>query len=173
MRAGLALLLLPVLAASPAWAQGKTKAPVAPDAVGALEVCERFAAGDVLAVDDAISKGWDAYAEAGESPFVQNFTASAEIKGIGYADLFSLVEDYPGQTLGYCRIDVASPTGNGTAVIDAIAELGRYEGDVKTTDEGSFGSFTGTGDKGTLLLAHWTPQAFVIQLTMLTDKGTP
>lgn len=173
MRAGLALLLLPVLAASPAWAQGKTKTPVAPDSVGALEVCERFAAGDVMAVDDAISKGWDAYAEAGESPFVQNFTASAEIKGIGYADLFSLVEDYPGQTLGYCRIDVASPTGTGTGAIDAIAELGRYQGEVKTTDEGSFGSFEGKDDTGTMLLAHWTAESFVIQLTILTDKAAP
>lgn len=173
MRAGLALLLLPVLAVSPAWAQGKTKTPVAPDSVGALEMCEVFARGDVLAVDEANGRGWDAYAEAGESPFVQTFQASAEIKGIGYADLFSLVEAYPEETLGYCRIDVASPVGDGPAAIAAIAGLARYTGEVTTNADGSFGTFKGTGEDKTLLLAHWSADAFVIQLTIIKDKAVP
>src|SRR5690606_40765822 len=111
MRAWLAATAALALCASPALAQ-KTKSPAAPQSVAALEVCERFASGDVLAVDDANAKGWDAYATDSESPYVRSYSASRELPGIGSANLFALVEDYPGTSFGYCRIDVIEPTGS-------------------------------------------------------------
>jgi len=160
------------LCASPVLAQ-KTKSPAVPQSVAALEVCERFASGDVLAVDDANAKGWDAYATDSESPYVRSYSASRELPGIGSANLFALVEDYPGTSFGYCRIDVIEPTGsNGDQQIQAIQSLQRYEGTAQTVSDGSFASLKGTGDAGqSLLLAHWTENTFVIQLTIITPTA--
>jgi hypothetical protein len=171
MRAWLAATAALALCASPALAQ-KTKSPAAPQSVAALEVCERFASGDVLAMDNANAKGWDAYATESESPYVQSHSGSREIPGIGYANLFTLLETYPGATFGYCRIDVSEPAGSGAAHIEAISALDRYEGTGETTDAGSFASLRGTDDAvQSLLLTHWTETSFVIQLTVITPTA--
>lgn len=156
------------MTASPALAQ-KTKTQAAiPAVLSTLEICETFAKGDVLALEQATDAGWDAYDDTPESPFIKSYSGSLDVEGFGYVDLFSLVETYPTQTLGYCRVDVADPVGNGAAAIAAIAELDRYDGEVRNTDEGSFASLSG---ENTLLLTHWDEYNFVIQLTILTPKG--
>lgn len=165
MRAGLAILAVLALAVQPALAQSKTKTSPIAAALSALETCEAFASGDEAALETAVAAGWDAYAEEGESPFVKSYSASLELAGMGWGELFSLVESYPGRTFGYCRIDVAESKGNGAAVIEAIAGLDRYDGEVLNQDGGHYASLEG-GDS--LLLAHWDDFGFVIQLSTLT-----
>ncbi|WP_297109679.1 hypothetical protein [uncultured Devosia sp.] len=169
MRWSLALVLALGLVAQPALAQGKTKTSVADEAVAALEMCEAFAKGDVLAVDEAVSAGWDAYQDDSESPFIRSYSAGREIPGIGWGDMFALVESYPDRTLGYCRIDVADPKGQGDKAIEALAALDGYAGDVTTESGGTYASLVGTSDDS-LLITHWDAVGFVIQLTILTPK---
>ena len=171
MRAGLLAIAVVLLCAGPALAQ-KSKTP---QAVAALEVCELFAGGNVLAVDDAAARGWNAYEQDSESPYVRRFTATRTLPGIGEADLFGLIEDYPQATFGYCRIDVLSPpVGKGEAQISAIEQLDRYEGTSQTIEGGTFASLRGTDtDNTTLLLAHWSEADFVLQLTTITPKPSP
>ena len=171
MRKALALLLGLALAVQPALAQGKTKSSPADEAVAALEVCETFAQGDVLAVDAAIEAGWDAYEQDSESPFIRSYSASRDMPGIGWGDLFVLVESYPETTLGYCRLDVAEPRGKGAAAIEALAGLDRYRGDVTSESGGTYASLMGTDDDNTLLITHWDEVGFVIQLTIITPKA--
>lgn len=173
MRKGLALFLGLVLAVTPAYAQGKTKTSAADEAVAALEVCETFARGDVLAVDAAVAAGWDAYDEDSESPFIAQYGGGREVPGLGWGDLFVLVETYPDAVLGYCRLDVAEPKGNGKAVIDALAGLGGYAGEVTEETDGHYASLVGTTDEQSLLITHWDGLGFVIQLTIITPKSAP
>jgi predicted TIM-barrel fold metal-dependent hydrolase len=134
VRAGLVTLAVLALAAQPAFAQGKTKTAPSTAVIAALEMCETFARGEEKALDDAVEAGWDAYDQESESPFVKSYAASYEIAGFGWADLFALVETYPGTLFGYCRIDIADPRGDGKAAIEAIAGLDRYEGEVLDED---------------------------------------
>jgi hypothetical protein len=173
MRTGLALILGLVLAATPALAQSKTKTTAAEEALAALEVCESFARGDADAIDTAIDAGWDAYDEDGESPFIAQVGASRELPGLGWGDIFVLVETYPASTLGYCRLDVAQPKGNGQAVIEALAGLDSYEGEVTSEGAGTYASLSGTGEEASLLITHWDDVGFVIQLTIVTPKSAP
>lgn len=176
MRAGLAFIAMLSLCATPVVAQGKTKgaaSDVGTLAVEVVEVCEKFARGDVLAVDDAIAKGWDAYDSTGESPYVQSFNASKDLPGIGQADIFVLREDYPDTSLGYCRMDVIAPQGNrGNEAVQAIQNLDRYEGQSQMVSDGTFASLTSaSGDIRSLLLTHWSAESFVVQLTVITPKA--
>ncbi|UJW87154.1 hypothetical protein [Devosia sp. SL43] len=174
MRAGLAVIAALALSVTPVVAQGKTKGTAMSLDVGVevVELCEEFAKGDVLAVDDAIAKGWDAYEGTGESPYVQTYSASKELAGIGSAEIFVLFEDYPTHTLGYCRMDVLEPQGNdGSVVIQAIQNLDRYEGQTQMISEGSFASLVGADDDtNRMLLTHWSAESFVVQLTIITPK---
>ena len=177
MRAGLAVIAALALCVTPAVAQGKVKSKGGADigalAVEIVEVCEEFSRGDVLGVDDAIAKGWDAYEATGESPYVQTFNAHKELLGIGAADIFVLFEDYPQSTLGYCRMDVLEPQGaNGQVAIQAIQHLDGYEGEAIQNGDGSFAHLTGAnGDANRMLLAHWSAESFVVQLTIITPKA--
>jgi hypothetical protein len=171
MRAGLALIAAVSLCATPVVAQGKTKPGAVPQSVAALEMCETFARGDVLAVEAAIEKGWDAYDDGGESPYVKSYSGSKELAGIGYATMFALVEDYPNSTFGYCRVDVTEVTGNADNEVQIIQGLARYEGQVIQNGDGNFASLTGTEDQNRMLLTHLADGKFVIQLSILTPKA--
>jgi hypothetical protein len=171
MRAGLALMAALALCATPVVAQGKTKPGTKPQGVQALEMCEHFAAGDVLAVEAAIEKGWDAYEDSAESPYVKSYSGSKELAGIGYATMFALVEDYPTRTFGYCRVDVTEVTGNADNEVQLIQSLDRYEGQMIQNGDGNFASLTGRDDKNRMLLTHLADNAFVIQLSILTPKA--
>ena len=170
MRASLAFCLALALVAQPALAQGKTKSSPAEEAVAALEMCEAFAKGDVLALDEAVAAGWDAYEDESESPFIRSYSAGREVQGIGWGDMFALVESYPDRTLGYCRIDIAEPRGQGDSAIEALAALDGYEGEVTSENGGSYASLVGTSTLDSLLITHWDAVGFVIQLTILTPN---
>ncbi|MBB4052009.1 hypothetical protein GGR20_001651 [Devosia subaequoris] len=170
MRTGLALVLALGLAAQPTLVQGKTKSSPAQEAVAALEMCEAFAEGDVLALETAIGAGWDAYEDESESPFVRSYSAGREVPGIGWGDMFALVESYPDRTLGYCRIDIVEPKGQGESAIEALAALDGYKGDVTNENGGTYASLIGTGTLDSLLITHWDAAGFVTQLTILTPN---
>jgi len=171
MRIGLALGLSLMLAVTPAWSQGKTKTSAVEEAVAALEVCEAFAREGAGAIQAATDAGWDAYEEEGESPFIGQIGASREIPGLGWGDIFVLSESYPQSSFGYCRLDVAQAKGNGQAVIEALAGLDRYAGDVVTEGAGTYAALAGTGEETALLITHWDEVGFVIQLTIITPKS--
>ena len=170
MRAGLALVLALGLVAQPTLTQGKTKSSPAEEAVAALEMCEAFAKGDVLALETAIGAGWDAYEDEAESPFIRSYSAGRQVPGIGWGDMFALVETYPNRTLGYCRIDIAEARGQGESAIEALAALDGYEGAVTSENGGTYASLVGTGTLDSLLITHWDAEGFVIQLTILTPN---
>lgn len=172
MRAALALIAVSALCAAPAVAQGKAKPAMASVSVQVLEICESFALEQAGAVDAAIAAGWDAYEETGESPFIKSYSGSKEIAGLGFGSFFALVETYPDRVFGYCRADVIEPSGDGEALVKAITDLGRYAGDVVQEGAGSYASLVATApEQDRVLLTHWTPNAFVVQLSITTARA--
>ncbi|KQX40308.1 hypothetical protein ASD04_06665 [Devosia sp. Root436] len=171
MRAGLAAIAVLALCATPVAAQGKTKPGAVPQSVAALEMCETFATGDVLAVEAAIEKGWDASEDDSESPFVHSYSGGKDLPGIGYASMFALVEDYPNRTFGYCRVDVNEVTGDAEVAVQSIQNLDRYEGQAIQNGAGTFASLTGKTDKNRMLLTHVADNTFLIQLSIITPKA--
>lgn len=161
-------LLALLVCATPAMAQSKSKVL---QSVQVLEICETFAKGDVLARENAEEHGWTVYDESSESPYVRFYSGSKDLPGIGSAEMTVLLEDYPGKLFGYCRVEVTEPQGNAGDEIAAIKALERYDGKTAATAEGMFGTFTGTDDKDTLLLAHHSEASFVVQLTVIRPQA--
>jgi hypothetical protein len=172
MRAALPIVAGLALLAAPAAGQEetKTKEPAAPLAIELLELCELYADGDVLANTTAASQGWQASETETDSIFVRSFDATKTLEGIGDATLFSLIESYPQLTLGYCRIDIASPQGQvGVAELDTLERL---TGDLETTQAGTYGAWNGTeAGRDYMLLANQDEFGFGLQLTILEPVG--
>ena len=171
MRTAFALIAAFVLSVAPAVAQGKTKGPVEPQGVAALEMCEGFALDEAGAYDAAVANGWEAYEDDSESPYVRSYSGGKELAGIGYASMFALIEDYPDRTFGYCRVDVNEVTGDAQVAVQTIQNLERYEGESIQNGAGTFASLTGTEDKNRMLLTHLADGKFVIQLSIITPKA--
>ncbi|MGB3337182.1 MAG: hypothetical protein WBA73_08395 [Devosia sp.] len=171
MRAGLALIAVLALCVTPVVAQGKAKAGAVPQGVAALAMCEGFALGEAAAYDAAVEQGWETYEDDSESPYVRSYSGGKDLPGIGHASMFALVEDYPQQTFGYCRVDVSEVTGDADKAVQDIQALDRYEGQSILNGQGSFASLTGKTDKNRMLLAHSTATNFVIQLSIITPKA--
>jgi hypothetical protein len=168
-RPAVSVLLAALLVTAPAVAQEdktKSKAPAGPIAVELLETCELFARGDVLASSSATEKGWSVTEAVTDSVFVSSFEGSRTFEGIGDADLFVLVEDYPAVTLGYCRVDISEPQGDvGVADLDS---LDRIWGGLEENENGTYGAWNGTDEgQGYMLLSNQDEYSFGLQLTIL------
>jgi hypothetical protein len=193
-----ALIVVLALAVAPAAAQAKTKgmdvpeapavesgAPATEDAapedapvvtsgepvsVQVFKTCLNYARGDVLAGETAKQQGWEAYDDGGESPYVKAYSGTRSFPDVGDAALFSLVESYPDTTFGYCRIDIASPTGE--ADVNALRDLPELAGgQMITNGQGTFGSWKGSAaEPQLLLLSHQTADAYVLQMTIITHR---
>lgn len=70
-----------------------------------MTACTTFASGDAGATARAAESGWIAYDSEDTGPYKSVFTASQELSGLGTVELWSSVEQYPSQKLGYCRVD--------------------------------------------------------------------
>ncbi|MEO5808045.1 hypothetical protein [Devosia sp.] len=166
MRAALVLLLVAALAVTPAVAKTKGEARAAQ----LLDTCEKFASGDVLIVEWATAQGWTASEGQSDTVYAHIYNATKTIEGVGDVTLFGLVETYPGQTLGYCRMDVQSPAAN--LGVLTLNDLPRLSGAVQAVDGGEYGTWQGaeTG-RDYLLLASQTADAFALQLTTFTARS--
>jgi hypothetical protein len=168
MRPALLGFIALALVAPPAAAQEKTKTkePATPLTVEFLDLCELYANGDVLATTTATQRGWQASETETDSIFVRSYDATRTIEGVGDVSLFALIESYPQLTLGYCRIDIASPPRQiGVADLDALERL---TGDIEVTETGTYGTWNGTEQgRDYLLLANQDEFGFGLQLTIL------
>ncbi|WP_240230323.1 hypothetical protein [Devosia lacusdianchii] len=168
MRAGLALIAALALCATPVVAQSKSKLP---PAVQILEMCELLASGDVLAMEAANSEGWDTYEDELASPHMRTINGAKQVAGLGYAEMYTLLETYPSGVLGYCRVDITDAEGDAQAVVQSVQNLDRYEGQGQQISEGSFASLIGAYDKNRLLLVEHSVDGFILQLTILPTDG--
>lgn len=151
-------------------------------AVQVFRTCLNYAKGDVLAGETAKGMGWDAFEDQGESPFVKTYSGNESFADMGEATLFSLVESYPDTTFGYCRVDIQPLVGEdgnqtplGDANINALRDLPELAGgQVITNGDGTFGSWKGSqAEPQMLLLSQQTPDAYVLQMTIITHRAGP
>ncbi|MEQ1768963.1 MAG: hypothetical protein ABL879_03915 [Devosia sp.] len=101
------------------------------------DVCTDVAGGDPEAYDRAGGAGWQAgdYEEGG--PFKSIYSAYRAFDGYDEVSLWSSVETYKTQRLGYCRVDFGDPTS--TIDFDDFASVAGLTGNVTEQDGYVFG----------------------------------
>lgn len=70
-----------------------------------VTTCGEIAGGMAGARDNAQKAGWMADDPEDNGPYVSIYSAYQELAGYGSVDLWSSLESFPTQRLGYCRLD--------------------------------------------------------------------
>jgi|GEM_PF-3046519 len=129
-----------------------------------LTSCTEVASGVVTAHDDMEQAGWSADEPENTGPYVTVYSAYQELAGYGSVDLWSSVESFPSQRLGYCRVDLGD--------VDNLLDFNDVEklGLIGTvTDQGNgnaYGSWE-SADHKTLLSASRADGQVQIELNVL------
>ncbi len=126
--AGLALgLTMPVLAKHAKVADPGQSGQVAQDSAGgqqgqetraqiledAMEICRLVVDNRRKVVEVLDGGGWssDINYDIGNAPFYKEISAQKAYGGVGGAEVWGFIEDYPGYQMGYCSLTVDSPEG--------------------------------------------------------------
>lgn len=173
-----ATALTACLAASPAFAQEKTKEkPGANGSTSAMQVledarslCDRVASGDESVRDTLDELGWapevDAY---GEVPYYHEIEAGKEYPGVGLAEIWGFIELYPSHVIGYCTFEIMSPE-----VDIPVAELNNMEGltgGVERIDYGTYTSLVNDSEPHHVMIqARQTEDSFLYQVTDIIPR---
>lgn len=147
--------------------------PAGPDAVIAegysacTKILERGEDGFVEAEDD----GWTLTGgPEAAGTFLTSYYANKDVGDAGLVELYVMMEAYPSVTLGYCRLDITSPTRN--VVVDDVGIVSGYDGDITDGDFGRSGVWQDDADNpSTLIMANQDDGgAFFLQMTTLAPS---
>jgi hypothetical protein len=171
MRAGLALIAVLALCATPAVAQGKTKG--APASLAVLDICEQFATGELKAAADyATVLGWMVNEEPGESPYSITYAGFKGFAEVGDGNLWVQVESYPGAFTVVCRVDMDMAGPDADAQVEALDQLDWLDGGLTRDDTGIYGSWSTNGSNPGLVLGLQGPDGFTLQFTSIIHSDT-
>ena len=129
-----------------------------------VNLCTEVAGGVPNARDDAASAGWIADDPTDSGPYVQIYSGYQELAGYGSIDVWSSLETFPTQRVGYCRVDF----GDIDNLIDFkdMAGLG-FTGTVTDGGNGNtYGSWE-SADHKTLLAANRTDGQVQMEFNLL------
>lgn len=129
-----------------------------------MTLCGEVAGGVPNARDDAAAAGWIADDPTESGPYVQIYSGYQELAGYGAVDVWSSLESFPTQRIGYCRLDF----GDVDNLIDFndVPKLG-LTGTVSGRGAGNaYGSWE-SADHKTLLTANRTDGQVQMEFNIL------
>lgn len=129
-----------------------------------VNLCTEVAGGVPNARDDAASAGWTADDPTDSGPYVEIYSGYQELAGFGSVDVWSSLETFPTQRVGYCRVDF----GDVDNLIDFkdVASLG-FTGAVTDGGNGNAYGAWESADHKTLLAANRTDGQVQMEFNLL------
>ena len=129
-----------------------------------VSTCSSIAGGSTTARDDAQKAGWQADDPADNGPYVTIYSGYQELAGYGSVDLWSSLESFPTQRIGYCRLDFGDV--DNLLNFNDFTKLG-LNGTITDNGNGNvFGSWE-SADHKTLLAANRTDGQVQMEFNLL------
>ncbi len=136
----------------------------------AQNLCALVVNNDGAVLDALESGGWesDVTYDVGNAPFYKEISASVSYEGIGDADLWGFLEEYPGYWIGYCSFSVPTPQSN--VSLTPISNRDDLVGNVELDGSSTFGTWRDIGEKpSTFIHSYVTGDEFYYQVTKWTN----
>jgi len=137
----------------------------------AIELCQLVADNKREIIDALETGGWTSEIdyETGNAPFYKEISAEMTYEGLGEAELWGFIEDYPGYKIGYCSLSIDSPP----VVFDLspVNDIEGMVGELLVEDETTFGAWR--ADAGaeqvaqTFIHAYQNDDTFLYQVTVI------
>lgn len=135
-----------------------------------VTTCTAIAGAKPGAVADAKTAGWVADEPTDTGPFVTIYSGYNDVSGYGSVDLWSSLETFPTQRLGYCRVDFAdSDSRIDFHDIDALG----LTGSVQDAGGGNIYGSWESADHTILLTAGRTDGQAQLEFNVLTSLSAP
>jgi len=134
-----------------------------------VSTCGSIAGGAPDARDDAQKAGWQADDPADNGPYVTIYSGYQELAGYGSVDLWSSLESFPTQRIGYCRLDFGDV--DNLLNFNDFTKLG-LNGTITDNGNGNvFGSWE-SEDHKTLLAANRTDGQVQMEFNLLLPPAS-
>lgn len=134
-----------------------------------VATCASIAGGAPNARDDAQKAGWQADDPADNGPYVTIYSGYQELAGYGSVDLWSSLESFPTQRIGYCRLDFGDV--DNLLNFNDFTKLG-LNGTIADNGNGNvFGSWE-SEDHKTLLAANRTDGQVQMEFNLLLPPAS-
>ncbi|MCF1743807.1 hypothetical protein [Paradevosia shaoguanensis] len=177
------LLAAAALVAAPALAQGKGDKnpgkPAAPSISSSEFMTETFAVCANLAIDGegagdkAVAAGWEPDSDNGDSaPFYRIISYTKSFEGLGEVTIWGTIEQYPGKTMGYCRVEASDEDGS-ILDFDDLANLPDMTGSTQTDGDGTYGAWSvrARGTTQMFAIAELYDGEFQLEINTLIDAA--
>jgi hypothetical protein len=136
----------------------------------AQNLCALVVDNDGAVLDALESGGWESEVtyDIGNAPFYKEISANQSYEGVGDADLWGFLEEYPGYWIGYCSFSVPTPQSN--VSLAPINNRDDLVGNVELDGSSTFGTWRDIGEKpSTFIHSYVTGDEFYYQVTKLTN----
>ncbi|MBI4921770.1 MAG: hypothetical protein HY834_08470 [Devosia nanyangense] len=130
-----------------------------------FSICTDVSGGDPEAYDRASGSGWTVYDGVDTGPYKNVFAGSQSFAGYGSVELWSSVESYPTQQLGYCRVDF--PDYDTRIDFKDMAGIGGLTGMIEDRGAGNVYGIWETADHKVLVIADRTEGEVEIEFNVL------
>jgi len=139
----------------------------------AIKLCQLVADNRQAIVGALENGGWNSEIDydVGNAPFYKEISADLEYEGVGTAELWGFLEDYPGYEMGYCSFEIVSPQIKiDLSMIDVLPDM---VGELIIGDEKSNGAWrndaANVGGANIFIHAFESVDGFFYQISMIKN----
>lgn len=132
----------------------------------AIRLCDLVVTNDRAILDVLDLEGWTQEVDynIGNAPFYKEISGGQFYEGVGNADLWGFLEEYIGNTIGYCSITIADPEI--TFDLLPINDLDHIVGEIEHEGESVFGTWRDISDHPSVFIhAYQNSDTFTYQIT--------
>jgi len=139
----------------------------------AIKLCQLVVDNRQAIVGALEDGGWssDIDYDVGNVPFYKEISADREYVGVGEAEIWGFLEDYPGYEMGYCSFEILSPQVKvDLSMIDVLPDM---VGELIVGDEKTNGAWRNdagnVGEANIFIHAFESADTFFYQISMIKN----
>ncbi|VAW22132.1 hypothetical protein MNBD_ALPHA12-958 [hydrothermal vent metagenome] len=137
----------------------------------AVEICDLMVADKRALLARLEDNGWskDISYDVGNAPYYKELTADQTYDGVGDAEVWGFIEDYPSYKIGYCSFTIPSPQIDvPVALVETIGGAFTLTGEIQKTDGGVFSTWQDVANPPSVFVhAYQNSDTFVYQVTRI------
>ena len=136
----------------------------------ARRLCQLVVDDDPAALSDLEAEGWGPEVDRtiGNTPYYKEISGGLSYEGIGEAEIWGFVEDYPENIMGYCSFTISDPAIRFS--ISSLQDMENMASRIHTIGEQVYGTFSDMSSQPSIFIhAYHNADTFTYQITRMSQ----
>lgn len=137
----------------------------------AIRLCDLMVQDQPAIIDALDGEGWthEIIRNIGNSIFYKELSGDKDYPGVGAAEIWGFIEDYPGNFIGYCSLTITDPEARFS--ISAVNEIEYMVGETENEGEEVFGAWRDNSSQPSIFIhAYHNLDTFTYQITRISQS---